>query len=373
MPVGVIDNLYLGNTPAVASVVTSPLVFAFADATYKCGGRFEAITINPITHVRLCVPSIAGTPPTYRVSLQALDANGMPTGTVLGGGSPASATFTPASVGVKEIALANAYTPTLSQQLAVVVDHSSGTVDFSNYAAILVGVTFGGVPRSNHVSLQYFGSGSFLTGNSMSSFVVRTASERYGGVLIIADDYDPGYFATTRSVSTSGQRVASKFTVPSNWSTLFASLAIRALQMNVFPTAGQSIKIGLWNAAGAAIATVDVDTDSGNANGIDLPVEFASAVNVAPGDVIYAGVESVSNSTAAIGVLDYATSADRDAARGLIHAGGTPTGIVSTWNGAAWSDSANDVAIVGFVLNSVTAAAGAAAGGGAGSRLGLCM
>src|SRR5262245_6559267 len=36
-----------------------------------------------------------GTPPTYRISLQGVDGSGLPDGTIKGGGSPASATFTP--------------------------------------------------------------------------------------------------------------------------------------------------------------------------------------------------------------------------------------------------------------------------------------
>ena len=37
-----------------------------------------------------------GTPPTYRAALEAVGTDGTPDGTALGGGSPASVTFTPA-------------------------------------------------------------------------------------------------------------------------------------------------------------------------------------------------------------------------------------------------------------------------------------
>src|SRR3990167_2686468 len=62
---------------------------------HKLGQCFYPQLIDTITHLGFRYGLRTGTPPTYRVSLQALGGAAKPTGTVLGGGSPASATFTP--------------------------------------------------------------------------------------------------------------------------------------------------------------------------------------------------------------------------------------------------------------------------------------
>lgn len=61
----------------------------------------------------------------FRASLQSITARATgPTGTVLGGGSPASVTFTPA-VGLISLTFANPYTPTNGTSLAIVIDSPS--------------------------------------------------------------------------------------------------------------------------------------------------------------------------------------------------------------------------------------------------------
>lgn len=102
-------------------------------STLKSGAFFRSIG-KQITKVRLNFASVA-TPPVYQVSLQGLSAKVTPSGTDLGGGSPTLTTFTPVA-GSQDITLTNAYTPTLGDDVAIVVEYSSGTIGASNHAVL---------------------------------------------------------------------------------------------------------------------------------------------------------------------------------------------------------------------------------------------
>lgn len=91
---------------------------------------------------------LTGTSPTYTVSLQAVNSDGVPMGTILGGGSPASADFTISS-GVNEIVLDNPHSVTSGDDIAIVFDYSSGTIGFGNFGNVVAGF----VPDVNGVSL----------------------------------------------------------------------------------------------------------------------------------------------------------------------------------------------------------------------------
>lgn len=102
-------------------------------------GVFAAEKGITVDRVYLSHVSTTGTSPTYRASLQALNASGQPDGTVLGGGSPASATFNPTSLGwsaasMNEVLLSNSFNISNGINYAVVVDYSSGTIDGSNFS-----------------------------------------------------------------------------------------------------------------------------------------------------------------------------------------------------------------------------------------------
>lgn len=97
----------------------------------------EDITVDRLGYTLL---SITGTSPTQRISIQGIAYVGAvanPDGTVLGGASPASATFNPTSLGHaanshNTIVLDNSIALTRGQKIAVVLEYSSGTVDASN-------------------------------------------------------------------------------------------------------------------------------------------------------------------------------------------------------------------------------------------------
>lgn len=121
--------------------------FAVDSTTDAINYGFQVEEALTITKVKIRVVSRTGTPPTYRVSLQSWS-NGVPTGTVLGGGSPASATFTPPADSswdntIQTITLDNAYVASRGEFLFIVIDYSSGTIDASNRSTFttVVGTT----------------------------------------------------------------------------------------------------------------------------------------------------------------------------------------------------------------------------------------
>jgi hypothetical protein len=94
-----------------------------------------------ITRVGVRLGTITGTTPTYRVSLQGVSTTtGNPDGTIKGGVSPASTTFSPSGLSWSAgtwhwLTLDNSYAAAPGELLALVVDYSSGTVDGSNNAS----------------------------------------------------------------------------------------------------------------------------------------------------------------------------------------------------------------------------------------------
>jgi hypothetical protein len=120
-----------GTAPAISSSFT---LDNLADQWEQI---FLAATPDPITHVGIRVNSEAGTATTWKASLQGVtttdDATtgGVPDGTIKGGGTPASVTFTNAAVtavAFNWLALDNSYTPAYrGEPLALVVAYDSGT------------------------------------------------------------------------------------------------------------------------------------------------------------------------------------------------------------------------------------------------------
>lgn len=104
--------------------------FRINASNLKVAANFRALG-KQITAVGVNCDAV-GSPPLLQVDLQSLSGSS-PGGAILGGASPASATFTPAA-GFQWVTLANAYTPALGDLIAAVCEYSSGTVGVANYA-----------------------------------------------------------------------------------------------------------------------------------------------------------------------------------------------------------------------------------------------
>lgn len=126
--------------------------FRINAANLKIGANFRALG-RQITAVGVNCDAVLA-PPLLQVDLQAL-AGSSPGGTILGGASPASATFTPVA-GFQWVTLANPYTPALGDLVAAVCEYASGTVGAANYADF--NLRIGNHPLCEPLPLSFNGS-----------------------------------------------------------------------------------------------------------------------------------------------------------------------------------------------------------------------
>lgn len=235
------DQRLISIFPSVNSNNPAPNPFSLAATNSALEYIFQATSTEAITHVGIYCISVLGTSPTYRVSIQGVNTAGTPVafpdGTVKGGGSPASTTINPSSLGwtvntFKWIALDNSYTPSVGELLSYVVDYSSGTVDASN--CLRVGETlssFVGGTALPRVINNTAGTRSHRSGFAPGGW--RTATKRYGGGGLFP------YLASS-TLALSSER-AVKFTVPSS----IASTKLVAIQWtpsNGDPTSAITIR-----------------------------------------------------------------------------------------------------------------------------------
>jgi hypothetical protein len=324
---------------------------------------FQAQDTLAITHLGFRYSAATGTPPTQIIGLEGVTmTTGNPDGTILGGGSPASAAYRPPADATWDgtfhwIALANSYTPTgRGQWLAVTIRYDSVTADAidgsnnSSYTHRVTNIGITGLPYSATLTAGTWGGKAV----SCPIFGVKTASTVYG---VPAQS-----IYTTRTASTAGLRIAAKMQFSSGW---FASHKLLGARIcgSIAAAAGKTPLLGLWNGAGTALQSVSLDSDvpvSATATSGYVPHEFtfdeATLSTLAEDTDYYVGYEVVDavNGGVLINGIVVADAADLAA-----FAGGTNK-CLSTWNGAAWSDVAASP-FIELILDDVTAPAG---GGG---------
>jgi hypothetical protein len=224
---------------------------------------FSCDTTDPITHGFIRLNSITGTTPTYRLSLQGVDGSGNPDGTIKGGGSPVSKTFSPSSLGWAAssghwVQFDNSYTPAnRGEMLALVMDYSSGTVDASNFASMTNGfsVVLSGLPYAINND-----AGSRTKAAANPIFGYRTASGRFG--VPIKNVTTIGNFNSGSGTNEYGML----FSMPSGWSDTFT---VKGLQFMPTLTAAGISTLRLYNGGAAGDTTVlqNVTMDSDHSQG----------------------------------------------------------------------------------------------------------
>lgn len=184
------NGLYWGNPTPMHGMhwpPGSPLIGTFdLDAsTDKIGVCDQMQVAGSLTHVLFNYNLRTGTPPVYKAGLQGRGVDGRPDGTYLGGGTPASATFTPPADAtwdgtVREILLDNAYTTTRGQWLCMVVEYSSGTVDISNFSQL--GVIFFSSSSNSLLGVPslYTNTGTWAANTNYPIYGFKIGSLYYG-------------------------------------------------------------------------------------------------------------------------------------------------------------------------------------------------
>lgn len=307
---------------------------------------FCAEADDTITHLGFRYGTRTGTPPTYRISLQALDTSGNPDNTVLGGGSPASATFTPPADTTwnntwQWVALSNTIAITRGTVYAVVIDYSSGTINGSNFSGFNQSLSSGGFDRFGFPYADAH-NGTSYSKTDLGLAGYKSATGVYG---------HPIQSQATTTVGTNGNRAAVKWTFPVNFWGTFKVRAMRIITDS--EAAAGNNKYGVWDGAGTALQTVTIDSDAhvspGNTNRSEW-ISFAGTLaTLKAGTPYYFGIERV-GASCGMSALVFAASGDLAA---MPYQGAA---ILSTWNGSAWADTNTRMPIVGLQLDDITPA-----------------
>jgi hypothetical protein len=336
--------------PVIEAGSFSFTTLALNSTSRKVAGVFCAPESATITKIGYRVTSVTGVSAKYRFSLQSVDASGNPSGTVLGGGSPASGVDTPAGSNAwREVTLANSYAVTRGDVIAVVIEDDPATSgagndpDASNLATIAYATPALGIRGGVPVALANTGSWAKDTGAiPVMSFCSSTRS--YG---------QPVLNESSVSVSSSGNRWARKLIFPADMGDTYKIIGLRAL---ISPTVGGVIKAGLWS-AGATLNSVSLDTDVIASSVYRYVTVYWSdaPATLTFGTTYYIGFERDTVNFSGIGVACQ-TAADVAALAGA-------TGYcLSTYNGSAWSDTDTTMPMIFPVLSDITEPAGGAGG-----------
>lgn len=323
---------------------------------------FQARTADAITHLGFRYGARTGTPPTFIIALEsAVASTGAPDGTVLGGGTPASATFTPPADATWDgtwqwVALANSYAPTRGQLLCLTIRYSSGTIDASNLSTFTTDLT--NIAEGDNTTLPYatrLTAGSWAKRTAPPCFGVRTASTRYGQIV-------QSYY-NTRSASTVGHRRAMKFQLPSGITTSYTLRGFR-LCGSIAGATGKNPVAGLWS-AGGVVQNVTLDSDvSGDAasdsyDGRHVYFDESSLTSLTPGTDYYVGLEVADavNGGVLLNGIQFASADDR-----LSLSLGTSC-CLSSYDGSSWTDDATVRPLLELILEDMTASGGGGGGG----------
>lgn len=310
----------------------------------KCGFRYGA--------------KVGSTTPSYRASLQGLSSTGTPDGTIKGGGSPVSVTFTPPSGTSwdgtwRELTFDNAYTPSgVAEILAIVIEPIGGTTPdgsnhstFTRHVSVFGGAGFRNIPYTVLHNGVSWSKQDVFGMNVLATLV--TANTVQG--LAMQDHEITG-------IATAGHRQAMRFMLPSSLVSTYSLYGIRGGWD--FPPANGSAIFGIWNAAGTLLTgiTYDGDYTAVSAGLFGAEVLFDDSPVTLDADTEYfAGIERVGTHAAVLGRFNLGTSSNLKS-----HPGGGNF-YYATWDGSAWSTDQTKLPELELLLNDWAVPAG---GGG---------
>lgn len=348
-----VQGMVLANNASQLTPLSTPTNQAMTASNNGTAFIFWPVTLDPITHIFLRAGTRTGTPPAYIGAIESVDTGtGSPSGTVLGGGSPASKVFTPPADSSWDnsgqwIALDNAYTPSdLVTPLAITYRHSSGTVDGSNNLSITrFFSSLGPVTQAPYNTNLTGGTWSKTT--NFPCFGYKTASGVYGLPTI-------GGYAMNMTVN--GHRQCLKWTLPTDWGT---TVTVRGLSMALarHGSSNGSYRIGVWNAAGTELTstgTLPTNVSAGPTNAGTIRIPFPTPYVFTTGVTYYLGYQNDSTQTAGIGGFRFQSAADRAC---------LPYGTdkcLSSWNGSAWTDDDTVVPLVDIITDAIELPSGGA-------------
>lgn len=339
---------------------TGPVTFgASGSMTYVTANAFDASTdanefivqaeeAATITHIGIRAGNRIGTPPTFRVSLQGVTGSPMvPNGTVLGGGSPASGTYTPpASTAWNStwqwIALTNAYTCTRGETFAIVDDYSSGTIDASN--TLSRNVALNGFQGRVGFPLAITNNAGVRTRDSqLPLYGYKSATKSYGLPFSVP-------VSTSYSSDSSPNEYALAFSIPLG--TITKCQVMGARLRIITPAASKNFSVNLYEGTTLLQTTGTLSSDLFRIAATDSYMEVyftdTTLAELVP-ETVYR-VSLLSLSTTSNIALDYFQYNDaQDAAHN-----GDGRYYLSTRAGGAWTDFTTRRPLVDLILATAT-------------------
>lgn len=308
-----------------------------------------------ITQVGFRYGARTGTPPTYKISLQGVT-NGVPDGTIKGGASPASVTFTPPADttwnnGWRWLTLDNAYTAAPGEDLALVIAYSSGTIDASNCSSFTT--TISNTANLNPFSINNDAGVRTVAGVTTTPiFGYATADRAYGRPLdsIATITYQSG---------SSPNEYGMKFTDPAGISDTYK---IGCFVPMTAPAAAGTFLVQLYDGGNAGDTTVlqdvqhDTDNQSSNsaARPMIIPFNETSPTALTFGNSYRVSILAQTATNVLLYSLSVATASDWDAWPG------GQNFMLTQRSGGNWTDTATSRLIAHMEVIDMTEAAGSA-------------
>jgi hypothetical protein len=324
------------------------------DALEVCFQTSEAMTITALGF-RYGVRT--GTPPTFKASLQGVNTTtGFPDGTIKGGGSPASVTFTPPADATwnstwQWVTLDNSYAAARGEMLYLVITYDSGTIDGSNNSSFTSDTDLiqrGAGPGSGAATTNNAGVRSASTNAAV--FGYKSSSKVYGNPVLAR-------YTGTYNSATTPDEYAMRFMLPSGASSTYQVVGCRVKVSTV--TLGQTLKFRLYSET-TVLGEWTVDTDylrgspaAGTGpktlffNDVTLPtLDFGTAYRIA--------FQPVENSSGQIYEgFTVNAQADLDA-----YPGGQEWYLSTRTNEGAWSDTVTARPQIELIVAAMTASGG---------------
>lgn len=323
---------------------------------------YQVENAETITHLGFRYGARSATPPTFKISLQAkLTTGAGPTGTVLGGGTPAEGTFLPPADttwdGTWRWIDITDYTPSRGQWVCNVIEYSSGTIDGTNNSSFTS--TLGNAHIRGPFPLAYTqtNAGAWTALDELPIYGYKTASRSYGHP--IEDFTSSEAYSSDSTPDERGLRCKIPATATGTYKILGAWV-----QFETVPAAGKTINMNLYTGTGtSAEQTVAIDTDYIGANGGSNrePARFlftdATLDTITAGTVFRITFEAVDTSTN-IEIGSFFTDGNAEMSA---FPGGLECYTSTRTNAGAWdSDTTNKRPLIFPIVQEL---AGAATGG----------
>jgi hypothetical protein len=303
-------------------------LFSLDGATDALEYIIQAPAADTITHVGFRYGVRTGTPPTYRVSIQGVGTTGNPDGTIKGGGSPASATFTPpASTAWNStwqwVALSNSYACSRGEALALVIDYSSGSIDGSNFGSFTTAPSGNGARSAFPYAIE-----------NAAGVRARHVGQAAWGMKSGTASYGVPFQAATVTAFSTNTEYALQFTLPDAAGGSYQVMGVRA---NITtPAAAKSFDLRLYEGT-TLLQTATFDTDTLRANAfpgslIELYFANTTLATLTCGTTYYAAFAPTDASNN-IALLVWTAAAAQDAAAW----GGDGNWCLATRAGGAWT------------------------------------